>query len=43
MEKERTQSLNFWSNFEPMFPPEDGQNWKKSGAEKLQSLGYPKI
>ena len=29
MEKERTQSYNFWSNSDPSFPPEGGQNRKK--------------
>ena len=26
MEKRRNQSLYFWSNFDPSFRPEDGQN-----------------
>ena len=43
--RRQTQSLHFWSNFDHPFLPEDGQNWKDiiSGAEKLQSLGYPNM
>ena len=32
MEKGRTQNLHFWSDFEPLFPPEDGQNQKLLAA-----------
>ena len=28
MKKKRTQSLQFWSNFDQKFPPEDGRNRK---------------
>ena len=37
MEKGQTQSWHFWSNFDPSFPPKDGQNRKKQAgsAEKL--------
>ena len=39
-ETEDTQSLHFWSNFDPFFPPEeDGQILE----EKIHPLGYPKI
>ena len=39
-----TQSLHFWSNFNPFFLPEDDQNQKKNFfEEKSQPLGYPKI
>ena len=39
------QSLHFWSNFDPFYPPEeDGRNQKKIILkEKLLPLGYPKI
>ena len=45
MKRRRTQSLHFWSNFDPPFLPEDGQNWKDiiRGVEKLQFLGYPNM
>ena len=41
MEKARTQSQHFWSNFNSSFPPEDGQNkkneqqWGKTSATEL--------
>ena len=34
MKKRRTQSLNFWSNFDQQFPAEDGQNRKTAIAGK---------
>ena len=47
IETEDTQSLNFWSNFDPFFPPkEDGRNQRKKKGileETIQQLGYPKI
>ena len=47
MEKGRTQSWHFWSNFDTSFPPEDGENNKKkyisSNVENLQSLSYPNM
>ena len=39
-----TQSLYFWSNFDPFFPPkEDDQIIKKNLVGKTHPLGYPKI
>ena len=31
-EKGQTQSWHFWSNFDPSFPPKDGQNRKKQAV-----------
>ena len=47
MEKGRTQSSRFWSNFDTSFPPEDDENNKKkyisSNVENLQSLSHPNM
>ena len=42
-EAERTQSLHFWSNFDPNLPPDDGRNQKKLfiSQEKIEPSGYP--
>ena len=38
-----TQSLHFWSNFDPFFPPEDGQNKKKMNfGVKSSAIGLSK-
>ena len=42
MEKGRTKTQYFWSNFNSPLTPEDSRNQKKAiSAEKLQPLGYP--
>ena len=45
MEKRRTKTKHFWSNFDRPLFPEDSQNRKKirTSAEKLQLLGSPDI
>ena len=42
MEKGLTQSWHFWSNFDPSFPPKDGQYRKKtsSSEDKLYLRNY---
>ena len=42
MEKGRTKTQHFWSNFNSPLTSEDSQSQKKTiSAEKLQPLGYP--
>ena len=47
MEKGRTQSWHFWSNFDPSFPPGDDQNQKKKKKKikkkKKQSCGKTSV
>ena len=41
-ETRHTQILNFWSNFDPNIPPEDGQNEKSKYIQKNLAIGLSK-